>query len=347
MHLNSAILHQLAVHIVGNKATDEGPQLSTTLLAPEEGLREALQQFFTRPFLKTQGLERFTHPSQLQYNTCYSIVQKLFAGDIDLYDASVELAQYLFDKSGSHFIKKGEFYVAWLKDVVLEGENTDAIGLFKSESKEPFMKVLEQRKDVALALEEGVALDKLDKGALIFNTEAADGYRIVSIDKTNKQNEAQYWVTDFLGIEPAADSFHNTQNFLTLTREYITQNLKDEFVISKTDQADYLNRSVNYFKNADQFNEQEFSQEVFGHAPVMESFSKFKEQYAQERDWEIQDDFDISAAAVKKQSRIFKSVIKLDKNFHIYVHGNKELIEQGYDQKLGKKYYKIYFDEES
>jgi hypothetical protein len=52
-----------------------------------------------------------------------------------------------------------------------------------------------------------------------------------------------------------------------------------------------------------------------------------------------------SESAVKKQARVFKSVIKLDKNFHIYVHGNRELIEQGTDEK--GKYYKVYYKEES
>ena len=39
-------------------------------------------------------------------------------------------------------------------------------------------------------------------------------------------------------------------------------------------------------------------------------------------------------------------MLKLDKNFHIYIHGDKDLIEKGYDQTTGKKYYKIYYDEE-
>jgi len=49
---------------------------------------------------------------------------------------------------------------------------------------------------------------------------------------------------------------------------------------------------------------------------------------------------------VKKQARIFKTVLKLDKNFRIYIHGNRELIEQGVE-KDGRKYYKIYFEQES
>ena len=39
-------------------------------------------------------------------------------------------------------------------------------------------------------------------------------------------------------------------------------------------------------------------------------------------------------------------VIKLDKNFHLYVHGSRELIEQGIDEE-GRKFYKIYYTEES
>jgi len=40
-------------------------------------------------------------------------------------------------------------------------------------------------------------------------------------------------------------------------------------------------------------------------------------------------------------------VIKLDKNFHIYVHGNRDLIEKGFDEAKGKNYYKMYFEQES
>ncbi|MDR2511118.1 MAG: nucleoid-associated protein, partial [Bacteroidales bacterium] len=55
--------------------------------------------------------------------------------------------------------------------------------------------------------------------------------------------------------------------------------------------------------------------------------------------------FVISDSAVKKQSRTFKSVIKLDKNFHIYVHGDSNLIQQGEDDK--GKFYKIRYQEEN
>ena len=49
---------------------------------------------------------------------------------------------------------------------------------------------------------------------------------------------------------------------------------------------------------------------------------------------------------MKKQARAFKSVLKLDKNFHIYIHGDRNMIEQGIDND-GRKFYKIYYQEEN
>ena len=80
---------------------------------------------------------------------------------------------------------------------------------------------------------------------------------------------------------------------------------------------------------------------------MIDSFNKFKDGYIREKELDIATEFAISPNAVKKQARVFKSVLKLDRNFHIYIHGDKSLIEQGYDERTGKKYYKIYFDEES
>ena len=41
----------------------------------------------------------------------------------------------------------------------------------------------------------------------------------------------------------------------------------------------------------------------------------------------------------------YKSIIKLDKNFHIYVHGDRSKIEHGEDDK--GRFYKLYFNAEN
>lgn len=89
---------------------------------------------------------------------------------------------------------------------------------------------------------------------------------------------------------------------------------------------------------------EDFSEKVIRQPEVAESFARFKQAYEEERDIRIEDEFGISDAAVKRQARSFKSVIKLDRNFHIYIHGNRDLIEQGQDEK--GKFYKVYYQEE-
>lgn len=44
---------------------------------------------------------------------------------------------------------------------------------------------------------------------------------------------------------------------------------------------------------------------------------------------------------------MLKSVIKLDKNFHIYVHGDQHKIVKGMDPKTGLNYYQLFFRDES
>jgi hypothetical protein len=89
----------------------------------------------------------------------------------------------------------------------------------------------------------------------------------------------------------------------------------------------------------------EFSSDVIGQPEIIDSFKRFKNAYQQDHEIEIVDNFSISESAVKKQSRMFKSIIKLDKNFHIYIHGDRALIEQGADDK--GKFYKVYYQQES
>ena len=80
---------------------------------------------------------------------------------------------------------------------------------------------------------------------------------------------------------------------------------------------------------------------------IIDSFKNYKQEFVNDYELNISDSFEISGAALKKQSRRMRSVLKLDKNFHIYVHGNREYIQKGYDEEAGMNYYKVFFKEES
>ncbi|RYG13339.1 MAG: nucleoid-associated protein, partial [Chitinophagaceae bacterium] len=101
-----------------------------------------------------------------------------------------------------------------------------------------------------------------------------------------------------------------------------------------------------YFKEKETFDMDEFANEVIANKEGIESFKSYKKNYEEEFDSPIADSFDISDAAVKKQAKAYKNILKLDKNFHIYIHGNKELIEKGFDDDRSMNFYKVYFRDE-
>ena len=133
---------------------------------------------------------------------------------------------------------------------------------------------------------------------------------------------------------------------MSITKEFVTKKLPEEFELSKTDKIDLLNRSIDYFKENESFDKEEFEKNVFQDEDVISSFQDFDTTFRIENAVELDDKFEISNQAVKKQSRIFKSVLKLDKNFHVYIHGDKDLIEKGTDSD-GRKFYKIYYENEA
>ena len=131
---------------------------------------------------------------------------------------------------------------------------------------------------------------------------------------------------------------------LSLYKNYVVKQLPEEYNINKVDQADLLNRTIQYFKDQQHFTQESFNDEVLHHKEYIDSFDKFQHQYKSENDITIENSFPISPAAVKKQNRSYKSIIKLDKNFHIYVHGDRSKIEHGEDDK--GRFYKLYFTAE-
>jgi hypothetical protein len=133
---------------------------------------------------------------------------------------------------------------------------------------------------------------------------------------------------------------------MNITKYYIAKELPEEFEINKTEQIDLLNRSAEYFKTHDKFDKADYEKEVFKDSKMIKSFRKFDESYRNENDIDYEDSFEISTSAVKEGIKSFKSVLKLDKNFHIYIHGDVELIKQGVE-KDGRKFYKIYYEREA
>lgn len=336
-------IQQCIVHKVGNKCEDGGCSLSSVLVNVDEKMHRVLENYFIKSFINNEQYWRFSHISDIELNEVYSYVLSMFQGEKGFIDVSWKIASYLYECTTHPNVKSGDLYVVYIKECIWYSEKCDAVGIFKSENLDTFIKVTNVADGYDVETHQGININKLDKGCLIFNTKKEEGYVVAVVDNTNK-SDAKYWVEDFLGVKPRQDKYFQTQNFMSVCKSFVTKQLPSEFEVSKADQAEILNRSVQYFKDNDEFSIQEFSETVLEHPEVIESFQSYKERYQTERDIEIEDSFAISNDAVKKQARSFKSVIKLDKNFHIYVHGNRNLIEQGEDEK--GRYYKVYYNEE-
>jgi hypothetical protein len=340
------MLTSIALHHIGNKQNDESIRFSKSELKTSEKINDLLLTYFLAPF-KLEEYYNFYHESDLKLNEVFTYVSEIFDDPGSLYTQSVNLAKHLYEQSTHPKIKSGEFYVAYFRDCVVEGETVDAIGLFKSETKDTFLKVFPQGDGFAIESEAGININKLDKGCLIFNTAREEGYLVSVIDTASKGAEAQYWVDHFLHIRQRNDAYFHTSNTLTLCKDFVVNKFPEQFEVSKADQADLLHKSVRFFKEKDHFDLEEFANEVLQEPEAMKSFRQHKSDFEQERDIQLPDNFDISDQAVKKQARNLKSVIKLDKNFHIYIHGDQHKILKGMDPETGMNYYQLFFREES
>lgn len=343
-----AFIAQLSIHKTGNKLLDEHIILSEQpIQINDEALSGLLMQYFLSPFEKINEIYRLSHSSDnLSLNEIFHFAQTMFNDNNEFHKNTEQIAKHLHEHSTHPKIKSGELYVAYFNNLQIEGELHDAIGIFKSESKEPYLTIQQQATEFSIGYEqEAVNIKKLDKGCLIFNTEAEEGYKVAVTDQTNR-NEAVYWIDDFLKLKVRNDNYNQTNTTLSVYKSFVTDKLDEAFEISKADKIDLLNRSIKYFKDKDNFDMDEFSTEVIGSNEGIELFKTYKSNYEQEFETALPDSFAISNAAVKKQARVFKSVLKLDRNFHIYIHGNKDLIEKGYDEEMKMNYYKVYFKEE-
>lgn len=340
-------LVNFVIHNVGNKLRDEGIHLSKEDVSFNDlEIKDLVFKYLFTPF-KNIEFFNFQHPSDLKYNELYQFSKSIFKNSDDFLESSIQIAKQLYEVSVHPKIKGGELHIVYLKDCIIEDEIIDALGIFKSEVKDTYLKVEPTSNSYQFHKDSGVNISKLDKGCLIFNTEKDNGYKVAIVDNLNKGNDAKYWTNNFLNVKPANDEFHLTNNFLSITKDFVSKKLPQELGIDKTEQAELLNKSMTFFKENDHFDKNNFVENVLQEPQLIESFKEYENKTSEEHNFNIPNNFGISNDAVKKKNKVFKSVLKLDKNFHIYIHGNKSLIEKGTDTNSGKKFYKIYYDEES
>ena len=294
---------------------------------------------------KEPSFQQFTFSSgEISDNPLYRYAEEIFEDRSQLHPLSSKIASYLYNNSQNANIKAGELIVCYFEDLLIDDEMLDGIGVFKSETKDAFLKMIKGGSSYDIRSDEGLAIGNLDKGCVILNTDKPSGYKICLLDKSN-QTEAQFWSKDFLNVKERQDDYHYTTHYMQLTKDYVEDRKKSSDSFGLQEELAVMNASEKMFKSSENFSEQNFMEEL-SDLGVASDFKEFKGQQQRESGVYLQPDFEISQAAVKKNNGVFKSVIKLDKNFHLYVHGDRSLIERGEDE-YGRKFYKLYYEEES
>jgi len=348
LNLYNAQITHLSLHRIGNKSRNEGVILSNNAFTPDDELSTLLKEYFLKPFRdKEEYYYHFAHSDDLEFHELFVTATEIFKTPEKSHELSRQIGKHLYDQSMHPHIKSGELYIAFFEGLQIDNQKVNALGIFKSEIKQEFLKFRETPGQLEAYLEEGVNLGKLDKGALIFEVEKESGYKILSVD--SNRYDTRYWLESFLGVEPLADDNFFTKKYLRFCQDFAR-----DVVLPAEDKKEevlFMNRAVNHFAKNDQFEESSFMNEVIENPELIPEFRHYKTERAPKYKIEDVTAFPIANTAVSSARKKIKNVINLDTNIQIKMdfinpESAERFVEKGWDEEKQMYYYLVYFNRE-
>ena len=348
INLYATQIESISIHRVGNKNKNEGIFLSEEPINLNDETTGLLKEYFFKPFReKEENYYKLSNDVDVEFNELYKIVGEVFADASKSHLNSKKIASLLFEQSNHPHIKSGEVYVAYLTGLLLDNKKVDAIGIFKSELKHDFIQFEEKGSNLDIVIQQGININKLDKGCLIFNVDREEGYKVLSVD-SNKY-DTKYWLENFLGVDPLSDDNFKTKNYLKFC-----QNFAKDVVLPAEDKQQevlFMNRAVNHFAKNDAFEESTFLNEVMENPELIPEFKHYKTEKGPKFSIEDVSNFDIANKAVSDARKKIKNVINLDTNIQIKLdfinpESAEKFVEKGWDEERQMYYYLVYFNKE-
>lgn len=347
--LSQARLTTLTVHRAGNKVRNEGVLAAKDIYPLEEQTRQILEDFFLKPF-KSDEFFKFAHETDIGMNEVYANCRRIFESSRkDFVQESSNILTHLYQTAVHPHIKSGELYVTHFRDCMVDDVELEAIGIFKSEHKDVFLHLSESadEEQLKLRIEQGIHTKKLDKGCLIFNTFADDGYTLLMVNQNSE--DTQYWRDEFMGVQRIQDNSFQTESYLNLAKDFCENVLAEGE--DRKEQVLFLNKSMNYFNKSENFDVDDFRVDVMEKVEQREAFDDFRESYEEDNELKYEEPFAISKFAVRQMKKHFKTVIKLDNGIHIvlpqkHTEEAATFVERAYDEQKDMNYYKVYYTKE-
>ena len=324
------------VQRVGNKSNDDGVAFSDSL-CQMEGVEEHLLSLINASF-KFDDWKQFYYIDGLEMNPAYRFVTKIFEDANNLVTQSNNLARHLYEQSIHPNIKIGEFYVVLLDGCVIDGVETNAVGLFKSEVMETVLTVKMEHNHLVLSPQMGMSLKKLEKGCIIFNVEKEQGYKLAVVDNTNPKSDAHYWADNFLHVKDCNDDYHQTVKLMDMCTGFVQQ-LKEQ---SEVDSVIAAKKTAELLKTSETVQVDDLADLLCQNAEQKQAFDTYRQSFEEEYGSFAGEISVVSKAASRKPvSRM--NVLKLGNDFEVKVLNPDADIESGVDELSGKRFYTLYY----
>ncbi len=343
INLDNALITKCIVHKVGNSYASETSVFSNIEMDMDQHELLEIKKIFVKNFKAPLKSNQFSHAIDLSQNVIYKLIKDMFDSDTHYLKNTKNIVKYLFEQSTHYSIKSGEVFIMNFDGVVHQDVMSNAVGIFKIENSTNFIKSDYHQNAINIFLDKGIVGRNIEKGCIVFNSEVEDGYIVYSYEKNS--TDTQYWNKNFLSIIKREDSFNTTSTLLETYRDFVMNDFSSESM-SKKDKIELINKSIEYVSEQEEYmSVEEFIQTNLVDEKSQHQYKAYLDNYKEAYEVEIEDTVVVSKDAVKYQQKRFKSVIKLDKNFHIYVHTNENFIEQGVEDN-GRKFYKLYYETE-
>ncbi|MDY0089134.1 MAG: nucleoid-associated protein [Flavobacteriaceae bacterium] len=348
INLFNAHIESLSIHRIGNKSRNENIFLSGQPYVLNDEIAPLLKEFFLKPFReKEENYYQFAHEVDLDFHDMYKLTSEVFVNPESVHDVSKKITQHLFEQSIHPHIKSGEVFVVHFTNLTIDNQNTDAVGVFKTEILSDFLQFEEKNENINLLLQQGINLNKLDKGCLIFNYKKEEGYKILTID--SNRYDARYWLEHFLSVDAFQD-----ENFITKKYLKFCQDFAKDVILPAEDKKEevmFMNRAVNHFAKNDDFEETKFLNEVIDNPDLIPEFKNYKVDRGAKYSIEDVSSFPIANSAVSDARKKIKNVINLDTNIQIKLdfinpESAEKFVEKGWDEEKQMYYYLVYFNKE-
>jgi len=306
----------------------------------EATMSHKVAQILLPRIIASEGEFIFDHDVNIELNSVRKLLLD-YSGEIsNFYEMTVGVMKVLATSEKN--ISEGEVYITTFDQIIYDQKPCQAVGIFKIDGKQSFIESSLTDDQLTMTLNKGIGIKDLNKGALII-LDSDQNEMILKVFQNHP--DIKYWRNQFLMIRPLENEFYQTKNTMNLCKDFALKGLDE---MAKVDQVDLLNKTVDYFSEKQSFDQSEFEEEVLASTDIKAAFNSYKDSFEEKHQIEaMSEQFEISKPAFKVAKKYIKSVIKLDRNFHVYVHGQRQEIERGYDEVRGKNYYKLYFDQES